>query len=70
MSAQAKAFTVVFTVFVSVPDLHKAAGQRTTAIVENNPCNGYPFASGRTWIQIVAERCVRLEEGAGFAFKS
>ena len=69
MSAQAKAFTVVFTVFVSVPDFHKAARQRLTAIVEDKSCNGYPFATRRTGIKIAIERCVRLEERTGFPFK-
>lgn len=69
MSAQTKASTVVFAVFISVPNLHNAPGQRLTAIVEDKPCNGYPFAARRTRLQIVTERCVRLEEGAGFPFK-
>lgn len=69
VSAQSKPILVVFAVFVRMPNLNKAAGKRSAAIVDDKPRHGYPFPTGRTGEEISIERRVRLEEWARFAFK-
>ena len=66
MTTQAKSVAVVFSVFVRMPDLHEAAGQWPTAIVENEPRNGDPFSTRRTRVEIAIKRRIRFEIGPGF----
>lgn len=62
VSAQAEADTVVVTFFVRMPNLDKASGKRTAAIVEDESRNSDSLTAGRIGIKVAFEGGVRPEE--------